>query len=1153
MTIRISGIFLILFVFTEPATAQIKEHLNFNKITHRNGLSQSTGQAIIQDHEGYMWFGTHDGLNKYDGYNMTVYKHDPDDPKSISYNEINTFYEDSDNNLWIGTKGKGISIYNRDPDNFTSFPVDDDNPAAGPTENTVSAIVEDKNGRLWIGTDDGLNLFDRETEKFRHFYAEPGNPESLVDNSITDLIIDDDENLWIATRNGLAQLDTDTYTFKQYKRKVNDPYSLNTNFLLVLLQDDSGRIWVGTKDGGLNYFNPEEERFYHYTHDENDTTSLNDNSIQALWEDSGGGIWLGTENRGLSYFEKATEIFYSYTHNPSNPTSISRNSIYSLYESNNHILWIGTFTGDINYIDLKQNNFEHYYHNPYRPNSLSNNSVLSFHEDPSGRFWVGTDGGGLNHFDRKSKTFKAYEHDLSDPNSLNSNAILSITDDDQGNLWLGTYGGGINIFDVQNESFQNLMHDPDDPNSLNINDVYQLHFNEQKLWIGTHGGGINSMDLQTGEFDHYERENDKPGSLMNNFIQDIYQDSHNDLWFGTHGSGLVLFDREGESFTHFTEYNGTFSSITALSIHEDQKGQFWIGTNSGLVLFNRLNHNFTTYTTQDGLNNNTIYGILEDDDGHLWLSTNDGISQFNTDTETFYNYGVDNGLQGHEFNLRSYYKDRDGYMYFGGVNGFNRFHPDSVTISDYTAPVAITNFLIYNEPVVIGEEGSPLERHISQTKEIELPHSSSVITFEYVALNFEVNKKDQFAYMLEGFDKDWNYTSERRAATYTNLNSGNYTFKVKAANSDGIWGTNEASLSLIIIPPFWQTGWFYVLAICLITGIITYSYRTHVRSIFEHNKRLEKEVSLRTSELNEKNQDLKKILTDLQNTRDELVEKAHKAGMADLAANVLHNVGNILNSVNISSSLINEIVDQSHLKNLKKANVLLRENLADIDNFILKDSRGKKLLEYYLKLEGPLDQEYEQLEVQNQRLSEKIGLIIDVVSAQQNYSNTGRIWESISLQQVVENSLIIQAGSYERHDIKIVKNFDVVDYVKVEKTKLIHVLINLMKNAKESIILQQPDEKRINIKLWQNDKKVYLSISDTGTGIEDQLLSKIFNHGYTTKKQGNGYGLHSCANYMQEMGGEIRATSHGSGKGATFTLSFSKLNNLEKGNEKKLT
>ncbi|MDX1642611.1 MAG: triple tyrosine motif-containing protein, partial [Balneolaceae bacterium] len=623
----------------------------------------------------------------------------------------------------------------------------------------------------------------------------------------------------------------------------------------------------------------------------------------------------------------------------------------------------------------------------------------------------------------------------------------------------------------------------------------------------------------------------------------IFQDSNRNIWVATL-EGLNLLRAENaedgifEQFLHVPEDSSTIAGNSIRQIFEDGNGNIWIATEGGLSRYIAETQTFENYYHSDGLPVDEIRSIIEDDNGILWIGTIKGLSRFNPDNNSFTNFDKSDGLQSNEFSRYSVHKTPDGELLFGGLSGFNLFHPDDIENNPHIPPVYLTDFKLFNRSVVPGDPNSPLENHISVTDTLTLSYDQDVITFDFIALNYTRPEYNQYAYMVEGFEEDWNYVGTQRNATYTNLDPGEYTFRVKASNNDGVWNEEGASLHLIITPPFWQTTWFYLLATLFIIGSVISVYRYRVRSIQERNRQLEQQVAERTEELREKNNDLESTLKELEETKDELVEKAHKAGMADIATGVLHNVGNVLTSVNTSASLIEDTVRQSKLKGLIQANNLLREKIDHIEEFITNDPKGKNLLEYYLKLEGPLQKEQEKMTTQAQRLINKIELIKEIIAAQQSYAGTGMNAESVSLTEVIENALSLQAGSIERHGLHIEKDFQSTEKVFAQRSKLIHVLVNILKNAKEAMNGMDPNDKQIVIKTWQDDENVFISISDTGSGIKEEHKSKIFTQGFTTKKNGHGFGLHSSANYMSEMGGNIKMNSNGDARGAEFILSL---------------
>ncbi|MCP2597399.1 ATP-binding protein, partial [Candidatus Aminicenantes bacterium AC-335-G13] len=835
-------------------------------ISTAEGLSQNTGNCIIQDHKGFMWFGTEDGLNKYDGYKFTIYRHDPKNPDSISNSYITAMYEDRDGVLWIGTAGGGLNKFDREKEKFIYYMHDEKNPLSL-SNNFVLSIYEDSSGNLWIGTERGLNKFDRKNEKFIHFLHDKNNPYSISDNRIFCIYEDRMGNLWIGTQNGLNKFLPDQEKFISYYHDPKNPYSLSNNVVRAIFEDKKGNLWIGT-DYGLNKFDRKNNKFIHYVNNPENPWSISNDLIRVIYEDRDGNLWIGTYGGGLNLFDRKNEKFYTYLYTPGIPFRFRGSYIFTIYEDDTGLLWIGTYGGGIIKLN-KKIKFLHYSHEPDNPNSLNSNMVFSIYEDRSGILWIGTYGGGLNKFDRKKGKFTHYMHDPKNPYSLSNNNVRCITEDNEGNLWIGTYKG-LNKFDRKKEKFVIYKVDPNNPNSLSSNYIRALLVDrEGNLWIGTYGG-LHKFDKRKKKIIRYKNNPNDPYSISDNRVFSIYEDKDGNLWIGTL-KGLNKFDKEREKFTvykHDSKNPESLSNNFVLCIYEDRSGILWVGTyGGGLNKFDRKKETFTHYTTDSGLPNNVVYGILEDEEGNLWLSTNNGLSKFNPKTETFRNYDISDGLQGNEFNSGAYFKSKSGEMFFGGINGFNSFYPSEVKNDPYMPEIVITDFRLFNKSLSIGEKFKNhiiLEKSITETKEIILPYNANNFTIEFSALHFVNPHKNQYAYKLEGIDKDWNYVGNRNFATYTNLHPGEYVFKIIASNCDGIWNNKGMSLKLRILPPFWMTWWFRGLLVGLILGLIFSGYWIRTQAIRRRAKLLEKQVEERTIQLRKINEEIKRAYSILQ-------------------------------------------------------------------------------------------------------------------------------------------------------------------------------------------------------------------------------------------------------------------------------------------------
>ena len=1104
--------------------------MSFRHLTLQDGLSQSTINDIYQDETGYIWIATVDGINRYDGKEFISFKSEIDNPNSMSSGFVNSLDADSSGYLWASTN-YGVSRLNLKTHDVKRYLHDSEDPNSL-SNNATSHLIIDSKETLWVTTVNGLNRYVAEQDHFEHFESEFNLSYVFEDHAGT---------LWVGTEGqGLMQFNREKQELVRYHNFSDTASSLSNDTVNEIIEDDKGKLWIGTTNG-LKRISADREEIRVFTSDSETQGTLSDNDVRSLFQDSKGRMWIGTEN-GLNLYDHASDRFHIYQHDSSDPQSLIGNRVSAIYEDNQNILWIGNWTGGINLYNTNTKGFAHYKNGDDFQNGTSDGNVWSFWEDGKQNIWFGTNG-GLNLFDPVTQEFETDIAKNDNNELLSSSVIIDMMGGNNDDLWLSTTQGLIQ-FNIDDRTYRNFTQDPDDPSSLS-HDVLLSVFAEDNgntVWVGTAGSGLDKLNRETGSFRHYKANSEDSTSLSGENVSVIYRDQKGILWIGTY-TGLNRYVEETDNFVQYREDIGdttTISSSLISSIYEDSKGRLWVGTANGLNRYHRDKETFTYYTEKDGMADNTIYGITEDSHGNLYLSTNFGLSKFDPEEETFFNFDARDGLQDNEFNIGAAMKSSAGRMYFGGINGFNVFHPDSIKRNMHKPPVVLTDFELFNRSVPVGEYNGRtyLQKNISYTDNLTLSYKDDVFSFEFAALNYAIPEKNQFAYKMEGFEEDWNYVGSRNFATYTDLSPGDYTFRVKAANNDGVWNEEGIALSITIVPPFWQTTWFYLLSALLVIGIIFTGYWIRVRGIKEYSKRLEKEVADRTSDLDKKNKHLESALDELKKTRSELLEKAHKAGMADLATGVLHNIGNILNSVNISTTVINDTLEESKIPKLMQANDLLREHQDNMEEFLLEDPRGIKLLHYYLKLNDPMGKEYEKLQTHCNRLKDKVQLMLEVIDAQQDFAKVGRINEKVQLEQIVEDTLTLQAGSIERHDLDIQTEFGDTDKVSVQKSKLIHILINLFGNAKDAMTENNIGEKKITIRTYQEEEKIYLSISDNGEGVNEENINKIFNHGFTTKKTGHGYGLHTCANYMTEMGGNIEVKSEGKDKGATFILCF---------------
>lgn len=884
-------------------TALVLDNIRFEHFSVADGISQNDTIAILQDSDGFMWFGSEDGLNKYDGRTFTIYKYDPDNFNSLSDNWILALHEDRLGALWIGTLNGGLDRYDRKSGQFSHFTNDPDNPQSL-SNNEVTAIYEDSDGILWFGTRDGFNRFDSETEMFTQYRHNPADSQSLSADAVLSIYETKDGMLWVgADGGGLNRFDTETDTFSQFINDSNDPQSLSDNIVWDIYEDSFDFLWIGT-DAGLDRFDRESETFTHFQNNPDDPQSLSHNAVRAIYGDPSGALWIGTDGGGLNRFDSETETFTHYQNDPNNPYSLSHHAVNDIYQDREGVLWVGTKGGGLNKLFLGSLNFATFSYNPNDPNSLSNNNIRGIHEDQSGNLWVGTNA-GLNKLDQATKQWRNYQHEPDDPFSLSSNFIGDVYEDQSGNIWVGTFENGLNRFDPVTERFTRYL--DGGPTNFKGSTVTEIFQDRQGiLWVGTLEGGLNRCDSGNESFTQYQANPNDPESINSDAIVSIFEDSQGVLWIGTFSEGLNRLDRQNQNFTHFQADSSSRSSLShnfVLSIYEDKEGTIWVGTAGGLNKFDPQSQTFTHYREKDGLLSDLIYGILEDEEGNLWLSTNHGLSKFNPQEENFTNFDVQDGLQNNEFNSFAYHKTRSGEMFFGGISGLNAFYPDQIPENNpYIPPIVLTRLTQGGEEIELGETT------ISHISAVTFNWPNNFFEFEFSALSYAHSDKNQYAYMLEGFDDNWNFTGTLGNGRYTNLPGGNYTLRLFGSNNDGIWNETGHSLEITIVPPVWQTWGFRVSAALLLAVGAFLGYRQRIRNVETRSRNLEMQVEQRTTELQ---QEITQRIQVEEALRNSEMEKAVAAERSRLARELHDSVTQSLYSLTLFTEAARHMAEEA--------------------------------------------------------------------------------------------------------------------------------------------------------------------------------------------------------------------------------------------------
>ena len=848
----------------------------FEQVSVEQGLSNYAVTKIVQDQQGFLWFGTEDGLNKYDGYEFTVYKPDAADSNSLPGRFVQALYADRAGNVWVAAGGDGLRWYNPDTDKFDRFKHDPHNPESLAGKN-VYAIFEDHQGELWIGTNMGLYRYNRQHDVLTIYRHDPHDSTTIGNDGILALCEDRTGDLWIGTYAGVNRYEREKNAFLRYRYNPKNPAGLTSDLIACIREDRRGVIWIGTNNG-LNRYDRQTDKITRCPYDPKDPQTLAPDMIFDIYEDSKGTLWVGTYHIGLWRYEAATDRFFNYMHNPEDSHSLSEDRIHCLYEDRSGVMWIGTYRHGLNRYDRRQEAFTRY---------QNDMEAYAIRQDRHDELWIGTTDAGLLRYDRQGKLVAHYRYDPKNPTGLSTFGVLAIYEDSRGELWIGT-GRWLNRYDPARQLFFHYPHEPIDPMSPEHYEVKTIFEDPAsrggELWIGTKGSGLCRFDREKRTFTYYRYDPKNPQSIGGNNVWSITEDKNGDLWIGTFDGGVNRFDRKTQTFTRYQNNPKnplSLNNSAIYSVYADENGYIWAGTYGGGL--NRLDPNTgqaVHYTDKDGLSDNYVKGILSDANGNLWLSTDRGLSKFNPRNGVFKNYTVKDGLISNQFLSGAYFKASAGRLFFGGENGVIAFYPDSLKDNLHIPPLVITRFNVFDKPLLLPAAPSVL-------KEIKLSYQQNFFSFEFVALDYTAPLKNQYAYRLEGFDPDWVHCGTRRYASYTNVDPGEYVFRVKGSNSDGVWNEQGATIIVTITPPFWKTWWFRTLAIFSGLAAAFTWHRIRIRSVEEKRKGLEQQVKERTAF----SEALQHALSEVENLKNRL--EAENVYLQD-EIKLEHNFGDII-------------------------------------------------------------------------------------------------------------------------------------------------------------------------------------------------------------------------------------------------------------------
>lgn len=857
------GVPLLALLLAASTASALGRPMRFERLSTDQGLSQSTVMCVLQDSHGFMWFGTEAGLNRYDGRLVSVYRHDVHDPASLPNDFVWALAEDGSGDLWVATEGGGLARWERATDRFVRYPVDR-NGAGGPPSRQLRTVHVDRQAAVWVGTKDaGLARFDPKSGRWQAFRRDPGDPNSLADDGVYALHEDAAGRLWIGTNGGLSRFDAATGRLRSFRHDPKDARSLGADSVRGMHEDREGRLWVATFGGGLDVLAKGGDRFEHIRHDARNPRSLADDFVHAVREDSAGRLWVATRN-GLQLREPDGS-FSTYRNEPADPHALGDNDVLSLFEDRGGVLWFGTRAGGAARFNPRTWAFGLVRAAPADPRSLANGYVTSFSEDPRGNLWIGTMGGGLHELSRSTGLMRRYARGEL---GLNDDRVMALLHDQRGRLWVGTMEGGLNRFDPARGRFDVFRSDAARTGSLSANGIMALLEDRRgTLWVGTYGGGLNRLDRDARAFAVFRHDPKDGASLSRDVVTALADDASGAVWVGTEGGGLNRLDpRTGRfrRFAHDPADPGSLADDTVYSLHADASGTLWVGTRSGL---SRLDPGagavrFRTYTSGDGLAGNAVYGIESDGAGRVWLSGSQGLVRFDPRTGAFKQYTASQGLQGNEFNFGAHYRSPRGELLFGGPSGYNAFLPERLQANPVPPAIALVSFLKFSRP-------APGLGPAYGLRSVDLGYRDTVVGFEFAALDFAAPERNRFAYKLEGFDRDWIDVGNQGRVTFTNLDAGSYTLRVRAANADGTWNDAGLVLPLHVKPAPWRSPWACGLYLGALVGVAAGVVRAQRRKAAreaEYRRRLELEVQQRTQELGQRNEELEQVNAQLAET-----------------------------------------------------------------------------------------------------------------------------------------------------------------------------------------------------------------------------------------------------------------------------------------------
>lgn len=1054
--------------------------MRFRHLTVEDGLAHDSVYAIAQDSLGFIWIGTEDGLNRFDGNTLDRFAPDQGAPGSLPESDVSKLLVDSRGQMWVGTWGAGLALYDPTSESFQRVR---ENPAgvASLKDSRIQVLFEDAEHALWVGTyQSGLARLESNEGAAASFRHSPVDPRSLSSDRVWSMTQCGDGSLWVGTEAGLNRFARTSGSFSVFHHVPGRADTLPDDLVRALHCDQSGTLWVGT-EAGFGRFDPVAHGFTPLAGHEPAHRVLATASINTVSQTSDGSIWVGTNRSGLFRIDAAQSTLEHFVNDPNNPGSLANDDVRCLVEDSSGVLWIATRGGGVDTFDLKPPKFLHVPYRPHDTGGLADRRVSAIIERHDGTLWVGTFN-GLNRWDETRGAFLHYVSTPSRSDSLPANVVRTLFEDRTGTLWVGTWRGGLSRYDDARDSFVTFRNTPGDPTSL-VDDRLNTVFEDRDgtLWVATQGG-LSRFDRRSGTFTSFKTDPADDGSLSDNAVWAMAQDRQGTLWFGTDSGGLSTLEAGSTRFQRHTFRPGDPASLRnnrVRSLHLGTDGRLWVGTAGGLDVLDQTGTQFRHLGAAEGVPATAIAAIVGDARGRLWLSTSHGITCLDPAVSTAHSYSTSDGLQGNQFLGGSAFVCPDGRMYFGGINGYNVFHPDRVVQNPHRPPVVLRSFRRFDTPLSFG-------RPLFEQQEISLTYRDNFFTMEFAALDYTAPERNRYSYILEGFDQGWVDAGNRHSASYTNVDPGRYVFRVKAANNDGVWNDQGATLRIVISPPFWQTWWFRTLLASVLLGAAVGSYRLRVHRMELERQRLEALVARRTAELVTKQEQLEKA-------------DAKKNEFLGVAA---HDLRNPLGLISAWTQLTVRNLESGRFTSQRAARELARVlNAAEQMNRLVNE-----LLDISSIESGKLSLELK---------PERIEPVLEECS---------HLYSQIASEKGIQVLL--------EHD-------GAAPAVLVDRSRIHEVLDNLLSNA----IKYTFPGGRVSLRCESAGAEVRVHVEDSGQGLTEKDLESVFK-GFsklsarpTGGEPSTGLGLAIVKKIVELHGGRVWVKSQ-KGVGSTFSFSL---------------